>query len=64
MSAIRWTVRDRSTGEVVTLENPAGREFVKDGVRKVLPPKKEATDGLRLALKHHSRLGMRGGVLA
>lgn len=61
---IRWTVTDRATGEQRTLENPIGREFVKDGVRKVLPPKADACEGLRLALKHGSVLGMRGGVLA
>jgi len=61
---IRWTVTNRATGTVETLENPIGREFVKDGVRKALPPKQDLVDGMKLRLKHVSKLGMRGGVLA
>ena len=61
---IRWTVTNRSTGAVEMLENPIGREFVKGGVRKALPPKQDLVDGMKLRLKHVSKLGLRGGVLA
>lgn len=61
---IRWTVTNRSTGQVETIENPIGREHVKDGVRRAIPPKQDLVDGMKLRLKHVSKLGMRGGVLA
>lgn len=61
---IRWIITDRSTGEVTTLDNPVAREFVKDGVRKALPPKREDVEGFKARLKHDSRLGMSGGCLA
>lgn len=61
---IRWTVTNRATGATETLENPAMREHVKNGVRKALPPKQDLVEGMKLRLKHVSKLGMRGGVLA
>lgn len=60
---IRFTVRDRSTGETVTVPAPSRAEYVKDGVRhsKVRQPEAEAC---KATLKNLSSLGMRGGCLA
>lgn len=61
---IRWTFKDRATGEPVTIENPRRGEHVKDGKVNILQPAKAEVEGLCAVLKGRSKLGMRGGALA
>lgn len=64
MNAIRFTVTDRSTGEVITAAAPRRGEHVEKGVTKLLAPSKEACEGIKAMLRARSKLGITGGVLA
>ena len=62
--SIRFTLTNRKTGAVTTVDAPRRGEHVKDGKVNILQPAKAEVEGLCAVLKGRSKLGLRGGVLA
>jgi hypothetical protein len=62
--SIRFVISDRATGETHVAEAPRRGEVVKDGVRKLAQPSREACDGLRGLIAKRSKLGAKGGIYA
>lgn len=54
--SIRFSITDKHTGEVMTVEAPKRGEYVKEGQRRLAAPDAEACDHLKALIKDRSRL--------
>ena len=61
--SIRFTLTNRNTGAVTTVDAPRRGEHVKDGVVKVLQPSARDCNTLMQDIKSITKLGAKGAVL-
>lgn len=62
--SIRFTLTNRNNGIITTVDAPRRGEHIKDGSVKVLQPTARDCNTLMQDIKHITKLGEKGGILA